>query len=114
MLSEEEGDVGTLRGGDTGKPAHVGQNRGALDDDKSIFEEITGGAEFFVLGKQKVASRGYVSRFNFKGPDQQKKVGACSGGERNRIHLPKLLRSGRNLLLLDDPTHDLDLHTLLP
>ena len=112
IVGQEKPDSGVLRIGDTVKPAHVDQNRDALDDTKSIFEEITGGAEFFMLGKQKVASRGYVSRFNFKGPDQQKLVGGCSGGERNRIHLAKLLRSGGNLLLLDEPTNDLDVDTL--
>ena len=78
----------------------------------AIFEEITGGTDYIMLGKQRVASRGYVARFNFKGPDQQKRVGDCSGGERNRIHLAKLLRSGGNLLLLDEPTNDLDVDTL--
>ena len=112
IVGEEQADKGKLRVGDTVKPAHVDQNRDALDPTKTIFEEITGGAEFFLLGKQKVASRGYVSRFNFKGPDQQKLVGSCSGGERNRIHLAKLLRSGGNLLLLDEPTNDLDVDTL--
>ncbi len=112
IVGQEKPDKGTLRVGDTVKAAHVDQNRDALDDSKTIFEEISGGAEFFVLGKQKVASRGYVSRFNFKGPDQQKLVGGCSGGERNRIHLAKLLRSGGNLLLLDEPTNDLDVDTL--
>jgi ATP-binding cassette ChvD family protein len=112
IVGQEKADSGKLRVGETVKIAYVDQNRDALDDNKSIFEEITGGAEFFILGKQKVASRGYVSRFNFKGPDQQKKVGACSGGERNRIHLAKLLRSGGNLLLLDEPTNDLDVDTL--
>jgi energy-dependent translational throttle protein EttA len=112
IVGQEKPDSGTLRVGDTVKPAHVDQNRDALDDTKSIFEEISGGAEFFMLGKQKVASRGYVSRFNFKGTDQQKLVGSCSGGERNRIHLAKLLRSGGNVLLLDEPTNDLDVDTL--
>jgi ATP-binding cassette ChvD family protein len=112
IIGQEKPDSGTLRVGDTVKPAHVDQNRDALDDAKSIYEEISGGAEFFMLGKQKVASRGYVSRFNFKGTDQQKLVGSCSGGERNRIHLAKLLRSGGNLLLLDEPTNDLDVDTL--
>ena len=112
IVGQEKPDTGTLRVGDTVKAAHVDQNRDALDPEKTIFQEITGGAEFFVLGKQKVASRGYVSRFNFKGTDQQKLVGACSGGERNRIHLAKLLRSGGNLLLLDEPTNDLDVDTL--
>jgi ATP-binding cassette ChvD family protein len=112
IVGQEKADAGSLRVGETVKIAYVDQNRDALDGNKTIFEEITGGAEFFVLGKQKVASRGYVSRFNFKGTDQQKKVGACSGGERNRIHLAKLLRSGGNLLLLDEPTNDLDVDTL--
>ena len=80
-------------------------------DDEQV-EEITGGTDFITLGKQRVASRGYCARFNFKGPDQQKIVGNCSGGERNRIHLAKLLRSGGNLLLLDEPTNDLDVDTL--
>ncbi len=112
IVGEEQPDSGVLRVGDTVKPAHVDQNRDALDPKRSIFEEITGGADFFMLGNKKVASRGYVSRFNFKGPDQQKLVGSCSGGERNRIHLAKLLRSGGNLLLLDEPTNDLDVDTL--
>jgi ATPase subunit of ABC transporter with duplicated ATPase domains len=83
-----------------------------LDDEKTVFEEITGGQDTLLLGKRKVASRGYVSRFNFKGPDQQKPVGKLSGGERNRVHLAKLLRSGGNVLLLDEPTNDLDVDTL--
>src|SRR5207253_11104718 len=88
------------------------QNRDALVATNTVFEEITGGTDYIMLGKQKVASRGYCARFNFKGPDQQKLVGSCSGGERNRIHLAKLLRSGGNLLLLDEPTIDLDVDTL--
>ncbi len=105
-------DAGTLRIGDTVSAAHVDQNRDALDDSKTVFEEITGGTDYLMLGKRKVASRGYVSRFNFKGPDQQRKVGELSGGERNRVHLAKLLRRGGNLLLLDEPTNDLDVDTL--
>jgi ATPase subunit of ABC transporter with duplicated ATPase domains len=92
--------------------AYVDQNRDALDAGKTVFEEITGGHDTLLLGKCKVASRGYVARFNFKGPDQQRKVGELSGGERNRVHLAKLLRRGGNLLLLDEPTNDLDVDTL--
>jgi energy-dependent translational throttle protein EttA len=112
IVGLEKPDAGTLTVGPTVQAAHVDQNRDALDPNKTIFEEITGGTDFLLLGKRKVASRGYVARFNFKGPDQQKKVGECSGGERNRIHLAKLLRSGGNLLLLDEPTNDLDVDTL--
>jgi sulfate-transporting ATPase len=108
----EKPDDGKLTVGPTVKVAHVDQNRDALNDKNTIFEEITGGTDYIMLGKQKVASRGYCARFNFKGPDQQKLVGSCSGGERNRIHLAKLLRSGGNLLLLDEPTNDLDVDTL--
>jgi energy-dependent translational throttle protein EttA len=108
----EKPDGGKLTIGPTVKVAHVDQNRDALNDQNTIFEEITGGTDYIMLGKQKVASRGYCARFNFKGPDQQKFVGSCSGGERNRIHLAKLLRSGGNLLLLDEPTNDLDVDTL--
>jgi sulfate-transporting ATPase len=112
IVGSEKPDGGTLTVGPTVKVAHVDQNRDALVAENSIFEEITGGTDYIMLGKQKVASRGYCARFNFKGPDQQKKVGDCSGGERNRIHLAKLLRSGGNLLLLDEPTNDLDVDTL--
>ena len=112
IVGQEKPDGGTLTVGPTVKYAYVDQSRESLSPDKSIFEEITGGTDYIMVGKQKVASRGYVARFNFKGPDQQKIVGSCSGGERNRIHLAKLLRSGGNLLLLDDPTNDLDVDTL--
>jgi ATPase subunit of ABC transporter with duplicated ATPase domains len=112
IVGQEQPDAGKLTVGPTVKIAYVDQNRDALSPGKTIFEEITGGTDFLVLGKRKVASRGYVARFNFKGPDQQKRVGDCSGGERNRIHLAKLLRSGGNLLLLDEPTNDLDVDTL--
>jgi sulfate-transporting ATPase len=105
-------DGGSLRVGDTVLAAHVDQNRDALNADNTVFEEITGGTDYLMLGKRRVASRGYVSRFNFKGPDQQRKVGELSGGERNRVHLAKLLRRGGNLLLLDEPTNDLDVDTL--
>ena len=112
IVGQERPDGGSLRIGDTVVPAHVDQNRDALDGSKTVFEEITGGAEFLTLGKRKVASRSYVAQFNFKGPDQQRKVSELSGGERNRVHLAKLLRSGGNLLLLDEPTNDLDVDTL--
>jgi ATP-binding cassette ChvD family protein len=112
MVDQEKPDSGSLRIGETVQFAYVDQNRDALDDKKTVFEEITGGLDYLMLGKRKVASRGYVSRFNFKGPDQQRKVGELSGGERNRVHLAKLLRSGGNVLLLDEPTNDLDVDSL--
>jgi ATP-binding cassette ChvD family protein len=112
IVGQEKPDDGTLRVGDTVVPAYVDQNRDTLDNSKTVFEEITGGVDHLMLGKRRVASRGYVSRFNFKGPDQQRKVGELSGGERNRVHLAKLLRRGGNLLLLDEPTNDLDVDTL--
>jgi energy-dependent translational throttle protein EttA len=112
IMGLEKPDAGVLRVGDTVLPAYVDQGRDSLVNDKTVFEEISGGTDYLMLGKRKVASRGYVSRFNFKGPDQQRKVGELSGGERNRVHLAKLLRSGGNLLLLDEPTNDLDVDTL--
>src|SRR4051812_4117570 len=112
IVGQEKPDEGTLTVGPTVQIAHVDQNRDALDPNKTIFEEVSGGTDFLMLGKRKVASRGYLARFNFRGPDQQKRVGDCSGGERNRIHLAKLLRTGGNLLLLDEPTNDLDVDTL--
>ena len=112
IVGQEKPDAGTLRIGDTVVPAYVDQNRDTLDNNKTVFEEITGGVDHLMLGKRRVASRGYVARFNFKGPDQQRKVGELSGGERNRVHLAKLLRRGGNLLLLDEPTNDLDVDTL--
>ncbi|MCI0742163.1 MAG: energy-dependent translational throttle protein EttA [Gemmataceae bacterium] len=112
IVGQEKPDGGALRVGDTVVPSYVDQNRDALDGDKTVFEEITGGAEYLMLGKTRVATRAYVSWFNFKGPDQQRKVAELSGGERNRVHLAKLLRKGGNLLLLDEPTNDLDVDTL--
>ena len=112
IVGEEKPDDGVLTVGPTVKYAYVDQSRESLEADKTIFEEITGGTDYIMLGNRRIASRGYVARFNFKGPDQQKLVGTCSGGERNRIHLAKLLRSGGNLLLLDEPTNDLDIDTL--
>jgi energy-dependent translational throttle protein EttA len=112
IVGQEKPDGGSLRVGDTVVPAYVDQNRDALNADATVFEEITGGVDYLQLGKRRVASRSYVAQFNFKGPDQQRKVGELSGGERNRVHLAKLLRSGGNLLLLDEPTNDLDVDTL--
>jgi ATPase subunit of ABC transporter with duplicated ATPase domains len=112
IVGQEKPDSGKLRVGDTVVPAYVDQNRDTLNGANTVYEEISGGADYLVLGKRKVASRGYLSRFNFKGADQQRKVGELSGGERNRVHLAKLLKSGGNLLLLDEPTNDLDVDTL--
>jgi sulfate-transporting ATPase len=112
ITGQEPPDGGTLRVGDTVRIGHVDQSRDALNADKSVWEEITGGRDDVELGKRTVASRAYVSWFNFKGRDQQRKVGALSGGERNRVHLAKLLKGGANLLLLDEPTNDLDVDTL--
>jgi ATP-binding cassette ChvD family protein len=112
ITGEEQPDEGTLKIGETVKLAYVDQSRDALDPDKNVWEEISGGLDEIMLGERPVASRAYVAGFNFKGTDQQKKVGKLSGGERNRLHLAKLLRSGGNLLLLDEPTNDLDTDTL--
>jgi len=111
ITGEEKPDAGTLRLGETVKVGYVDQSR-ELDPNKSVFDEITGGVDELEMGKKKVASRAYVSWFNFKGGQQQRKVGTLSGGERNRVHLAKLLRQGSNLLLLDEPTNDLDVDTL--
>jgi len=108
----EKPDEGTIVVGDTVKLAYVDQSRDALDPDKNVWEEISGGAELIELGDAQVNSRSYVGAFNFKGADQQKKVGLLSGGERNRVHMAKLLKSGGNVLLLDEPTNDLDVETL--
>ena len=111
ITGEEKPDAGTLRLGDTVQVGYVDQSR-TLDPNKSVFDEITGGLDELEVGKKKIASRAYVSWFNFKGAHQQRKVGTLSGGERNRVHLAKLLRQGSNLLLLDEPTNDLDVDTL--
>ncbi|HEY8183536.1 MAG TPA: energy-dependent translational throttle protein EttA [Thermoanaerobaculia bacterium] len=111
ILGEEKPDGGTIRIGETVKLAYIDQNR-PLAPDKSIFEEITGGLDVVQLGPREMASRAYVARFNFSGQDQQKKVGTLSGGERNRVHLAKMLKEGANVLLLDEPTNDLDVNTL--
>jgi len=105
-------DAGTLRMGETVQIAYVDQSRDALEADKTVWEEISGGSERLLLGKREVSSRAYCGWFNFKNADQQKRVGDLSGGERNRVHLAKLLKRGGNLLLLDEPTNDLDVDTL--
>ncbi len=112
IVGAEQPDEGTIVVGDTVKLAYVDQSRDALDPEKNVWEEISGGAELIQLGDATVASRSYVGAFNFKGADQQKKVGLLSGGERNRVHMAKLLKSGGNVLLLDEPTNDLDVETL--
>ena len=112
IAGELEPDRGTLRRGDTVRVGYVDQSRDALDPDRTVWEEISGGHDELALGRRTVASRAYVSWFNFRGADQQRRVGALSGGERNRVHLAKLLRGGANLLLLDEPTNDLDVDTL--
>ena len=111
ITGEEKPDAGAIRLGETVEVGYVDQSR-ELDPDKSVFDEITGGVDELEMGKRKVPSRAYVSWFNFKGAQQQRKVGTLSGGERNRVHLAKLLRKGSNLLLLDEPTNDLDVDTL--
>jgi len=112
ITGQEEPDNGSIRIGDTVDIGYVDQSRDALDDAKTVWEEISGGNEVIQLGPREVPSRAYVSWFNFKGGDQQQKVGQLSGGERNRVHLANMLKSGSNLLLLDEPTNDLDTETL--
>ncbi|WP_334176321.1 energy-dependent translational throttle protein EttA [Pseudoxanthobacter sp.] len=112
ITGQETPDSGTIRLGDTVHLGYVDQSRDALDASKNVWEEISGGAEVIQLGKREINSRAYVGAFNFKGGDQQQKVGALSGGQRNRVHLAKMLKSGANVLLLDEPTNDLDTETL--
>jgi len=112
ITGQEQPDAGVLRLGDTVELAYVDQSRDALDPEKTVWEEVSGGVEQIPLGDRTVNSRAYVAGFNFKGTEQQKKVAKLSGGERNRLHLAKLLRTGGNLLLLDEPTNDLDVDTL--
>ena len=112
ITGQEKPDGGTLRLGETVQVGYVDQSRDALDANKSVWEQISGGQDEIELGKRKMASRAYVSWFNFKGASQQRKVGSLSGGERNRVHLAELLKRGSNLLLLDEPTNDLDVDTL--
>jgi sulfate-transporting ATPase len=112
LVGQEQPDGGTLRVGDTVKLAYVDQSRDALSPDKTVWQEISDGLDVIAIGSYQINSRAYVGRFNFKGPDQQKFVKDLSGGERNRVHLAKLLKSGGNVLLLDEPTNDLDVETL--
>jgi len=105
-------DAGAIRIGPTVEIGYVDQSRDTLDPERTVYEEITDGREFLLVGRREVNGRAYVASFNFKGTDQQKKVGDLSGGERNRVHLAKVLKSGANLLLLDEPTNDLDVDTL--
>ena len=112
ITGQETPDAGTIEIGDTVQMSYVDQSRDSLDANKTVWEEISGGAELISLGDAEVNSRAYCGSFNFKGGDQQKKVGLLSGGERNRVHMAKLLKSGGNLLLLDEPTNDLDVETL--
>ncbi len=112
IVGEDKPDEGTIRVGETVELAYVDQHRDALDATKTVFEEISGGRDTLDLGGREVNARAYAATFNFKGADQQKRVGDCSGGERNRIHLAKLLRAGGNLILLDEPSNDLDVDTL--
>ncbi|HEY9502848.1 MAG TPA: ATP-binding cassette domain-containing protein, partial [Pyrinomonadaceae bacterium] len=112
MITEQEApDKGSIKKGETVVLAYVDQSR-ALDANKSIWEEISGGNDTMKVGNREVNSRAYVARFNFSGSDQQKKVGMLSGGERNRVHLAKMLKEGANVILLDEPTNDLDVNTL--
>lgn len=112
FMGLDKPDSGTMRVGETVELGYVDQNRDALQPEASVFDEISGGHETLEMGGRKINARAYVSRFNFRGPDQEKKVGDLSGGERNRVHLAKLLRCGSNVLLLDEPTNDLDVDTL--
>ena len=112
ITGHEKTDAGKIRLGETVKIASVDQSRDSLDDNKTIWEEISDGQDIITVGKYETPSRAYVGRFNFRGTEQQKKIGLLSGGERNRVHLAKMLKSGGNLLLLDEPTNDLDVETL--
>ena len=112
ITGQEQPDGGAMRVGDTVKLGYVDQSRDALDANKTVWEEISGGDDVFYFGKTEINTRAYVGAFNFKGGDQQKKVGVLSGGERNRVHLARMLKEGGNVLLLDEPTNDLDVETL--
>ncbi len=112
ITGQEKPDAGSFRLGDTVQLGYVDQSRDALDPNKTVWEEISGGLDVITLGRRDVNSRAYCSTFNFKGGDQQQKVGSLSGGQRNRVHLAKMLKSGANVLLLDEPTNDLDTETL--
>jgi sulfate-transporting ATPase len=112
LIGKEKADAGKVSIGKTVKLGHVDQSRDALQDDKTVFEDISGGQDTITVGKFQMPSRAYLARFNFRGPDQQKQVGQLSGGERGRLHLAKMLVSGANVLLLDEPSNDLDVETL--
>jgi len=112
IVGQEQPDAGVLRLGETVKLGYVDQSRDSLAPGKTVWEEISGGLDMIELGKHTTPSRAYVGAFNFRGGDQQKKVGQLSGGERNRVHLAKMLKEGANVLLLDEPTNDLDVDTL--
>jgi ATP-binding cassette ChvD family protein len=112
IRGEEQPDEGSVRIGETVRLGYVDQSRDALDSSKNVWEEISGGSDVFRFGKHEIGTRAYVGAFNFRGPDQQKKVGQLSGGERNRVHMAKMLQKGGNVLLLDEPTNDLDVETL--
>jgi ATPase subunit of ABC transporter with duplicated ATPase domains len=112
LTDQEQPDTGEFRIGETVKLGYVDQSRDALGANNTVWQEISGGQDEIDLGRRKLASRAYCALFNFRGPDQQKKVGQLSGGERNRVHLAKMLKEGANLLLLDEPTNDLDVDTL--
>jgi ATPase subunit of ABC transporter with duplicated ATPase domains len=112
LTGSETPDAGDLKIGETVKMGYVDQSRDSLDPNKTVWQEVSDGLDEILLGKRPMSSRAYVSQFAFKGADQQKKVGQLSGGERNRVHLAKMLKSGANVLLLDEPTNDLDVDTL--
>ncbi|HYG48949.1 MAG TPA: energy-dependent translational throttle protein EttA [Allosphingosinicella sp.] len=112
ITGAEQPDSGSIRIGDTVHLGYVDQSRDALDPNKNVWEEVSGGSDVFRFGKHEIGTRAYVGAFNFRGPDQQKKVGQLSGGERNRVHMAKMLKEGGNVLLLDEPTNDLDVETL--
>ncbi len=112
ITGQETPDAGTFRVGETVKLGYVDQSRDSLNDNNTVWQEISGGNDMLTLGKREISSRAYVAQFNFKGADQQKKIGMLSGGERNRVHMAKMLKSGANVLLLDEPTNDLDVDTL--
>jgi len=112
ITGQEKPDSGSFKVGETVKLSYVDQSRSSLDPSKNVWEAISGGMDIVKLGKQEVNSRAYVARFNFMGPDQQKKVSELSGGERNRVHLAVMLKEGSNLILLDEPTNDLDVNTM--
>jgi len=112
LVGQDKPDNGSIKVGDTVKLAYVDQSRDALDGSKTVYEEIAGGSDVIVVGKREMAARAYVGGFNFKNTDQQKLVKELSGGERNRVHLAKVIKSGGNVLLLDEPSNDLDVETL--